>query len=223
VDAGSPVEADFRQENREFSGPSSGPWTPPDASGSFCCAFWLYFQPRSSILDPFRDSDFFNHGSPFLKPPPRFGEPGDHGAYQGWPGGPHTCVQTQAVGKTHLRRVGPGHSRLSRGTWPPGATRNGPPLEVPARPGGFYRVTIAGDSPAREWGGIERASGSSFQGRGRGGHPPKLETRSQPRWVARGSAPWHALRRGPVVSKAPPTKNKHKKWRPSSVHYGRLV
>ena len=54
------VEAGFRQENREFSGPSSGPGTPPVASGSFCCAFWWYFQPRSSILDPFRDTQIFS-------------------------------------------------------------------------------------------------------------------------------------------------------------------
>ena len=56
-----------------------------------------------------------------------------------------------------------GHSRFARGTWPPGATRSGPPLEVPARPGGFYRVTTAGDSPAGEWGGTE-ILGEPFRG-----------------------------------------------------------
>jgi hypothetical protein len=59
VDAGGLCRGRFRRENREFSGPSSGPETPPDVSGSFCCAFWWYFQPRSSILDPFRDTQIF--------------------------------------------------------------------------------------------------------------------------------------------------------------------
>jgi hypothetical protein len=56
VEGGELFTGRFRAKNLKFSGPSSGPGTPPAASGSFCCAFWWYFQPRSSILDPFRDS-----------------------------------------------------------------------------------------------------------------------------------------------------------------------
>jgi hypothetical protein len=40
----------------EFLDPSSGPGTPPDVSGSFCSTLWSCLQPRSSILDQFRDA-----------------------------------------------------------------------------------------------------------------------------------------------------------------------
>jgi hypothetical protein len=56
---GGSVEAGFRRENFEFLGPRLGPGTPPDASGSLCCAFCGYFQPRSSILNPFRDTFWY--------------------------------------------------------------------------------------------------------------------------------------------------------------------
>jgi hypothetical protein len=56
VEGGGLFTGRFRAKNMKFLGPSSGPGTPPVASGSFCCAFWWYFQPRSSILDPFRNT-----------------------------------------------------------------------------------------------------------------------------------------------------------------------
>jgi hypothetical protein len=64
VEGGGLFTCRFRTKNLKFLGPSLGPGTPPAVSGSFCCAFWWwYFQPRSSILDPFRDafscSDFY--------------------------------------------------------------------------------------------------------------------------------------------------------------------
>jgi hypothetical protein len=46
----------FPTTSRKFLGPSSGPGTPQVLPGSFCCACWWYFQPWSSILDPFRNT-----------------------------------------------------------------------------------------------------------------------------------------------------------------------
>jgi hypothetical protein len=46
----------FRAANWKLFGPSSGPGTSPDVSGSFCCTFWWYVQLRSSVLDPFCDT-----------------------------------------------------------------------------------------------------------------------------------------------------------------------
>jgi hypothetical protein len=51
--------ADLGRIFSKFSGQLSGPETPPDVSGLFCCVFWWYWQPRSSILDPFRND--FSH------------------------------------------------------------------------------------------------------------------------------------------------------------------
>jgi hypothetical protein len=55
---GGSLPAGCRQENREFLGLSSCPGTTAVVSGSCCCAVWLYFQPRSSNLDPFCDIQF---------------------------------------------------------------------------------------------------------------------------------------------------------------------
>jgi hypothetical protein len=59
VDAGLSLQAGLEGKPVKSSGPSSGHGASPDVSGLFCSALWWYFQPRSSIPDPFRDSFWF--------------------------------------------------------------------------------------------------------------------------------------------------------------------
>jgi hypothetical protein len=50
------LQPDFQQQAPMFLGTNSDPGTAPDASGSCCCACWWYFQHRSLIVYPFRDT-----------------------------------------------------------------------------------------------------------------------------------------------------------------------
>ena len=52
VEEGGLFTGRFRAKNMKFSGPSSGPGTPPDVSGSLCCAFWWGLTPRELDSEP---------------------------------------------------------------------------------------------------------------------------------------------------------------------------